>query len=339
MQFRFISALLLASGIALVPNTTHAQERRPSDVPSGELAHVKQVVDGRTLVVDIAGASKTITLAGLDVPTGSACQAAAATASLRGLLIGRLARLQRDTGDSEEGARYVFRVDGIMAQEHLLKAGLARTAPPRADAPYAGEFAVLQSKAQAARNGAWKSCSWPAPAQTRTADGCQVLSVERMLARVQPLPELATAASGDCVRIVKAANASSGEWSGNFTYRPRGSAVDAGTMYARWKDGFVLIGTNSDGDLQAYVVDDTYRAQIFPGMDSRYQNRRPGETRVSVRELESVGTGATLLRIPDPQVNLFRKRADGKLETLVDTFVLTSGDARPARILPSGDAE
>jgi endonuclease YncB( thermonuclease family) len=331
-------AIAIAS-IALSPNPAQAQERRPSDVPAGELAAVKQVVDGRTLIVDVSGVSRTITLAGVDAPTGSACQAAAANAALNTLLSGRLVQLQRDASDPSETGRYVFRIDGIMAQEHLLKAGLARNAPPRADAPYATPFAIMQSNAQAARLGGWKACGWPAPTQNRTADGCLVISVERMLARVQPLPELATATSGECVRIVKAANASTAEWSGNFAYRPRGSVIDAGTMYVRWKDGFVLVSTDADGALQAFVVDDTYRARLFPWDRSRYQNQRPGETRVSVRKIEASDADASLLRIPDPQTNLFRRRADGKLEALVDAFVLTSGDARPARVLPSGDIE
>jgi endonuclease YncB( thermonuclease family) len=338
VSFALIGALAI-TGFALSPNPSMAQDRRPSDVPAGELAMVKQVVDARTIIVDIAGVSKTVTLAGIDVPTGSACQASAAGASVRSLLNDRLVQLQRDAADPAENARYVFRVDGVMAQEHLLKTGFARNAPPRTDAPYANAFAILQSKAQAGQLGGWKACGWAAPAQNRSADGCLVIGVERMLARVQPLPELATAASGDCVNIVKLANASTGEWSGNFAYRPRGSVVDAGTMYVRWKDGFVLISTDADGAPQAFVVDDTYRARIFPWDRPGYQNQRPGETRVSVRKLEASDADAALLRIPDPQVNLFRRRADGKLETLVDTFVLRSGEARPARVLPSGDIE
>jgi endonuclease YncB( thermonuclease family) len=330
---------VLAGAIA-TPISAHAQDRRPSDVPAGDLARVTGIVDARTITVALNGTSATITLAGIDAPVGSACLAGGARNSLASLLNGRLVKLVRDNADQAEGAaarRFVYRIDGPMAQEELLTAGLARSLPAYQDASNASSFAVLESQARAAGRGGWARCGWTSNVQAPVENGCRVLDLERLMTPVASLPEMADASSGTCVKIVKAKNEASDAWSGIYTFQPKGSSVKQGVMYARWKDGFVLLTQNDDGAWIANIVQGTYKARIFPWERNQgWQSTIPGETRILRQALERQDTDTSIVRIPNPQTNLFRDRGNGQYEALTDVFVYQSGEARIPRRTTAG---
>jgi endonuclease YncB( thermonuclease family) len=339
---RFIALLAAAIGFSGVALTASAQDRRPSDVPAGDIAQVTRVIDARTLAVDLNGKNVTVSLLGIDAPVGNACLAPRARTALVQLLSNKLVKLERDSIDVDAtGAlpRFVYRIDGFMAQEELLKAGLAKNAPATPDARHINSFIALESAAQRSKQGGWSACKWASTPVVRMENGCRVLPVERLMQPIGTLPELVGASDGACVKILKAATATTAEWSGQFVYRPAGSTITPGTLYVRWKDAFVLVNKNEDGDLFANIVESTYRSRLSPFDQGRYQNKIPGETRISIQKLERPANDPALLRIPNPQANLFRDASNGKLTALVDVFEFTSGEARVPRRLVNGELE
>jgi endonuclease YncB( thermonuclease family) len=318
-----------------------AAGRRPSDVPSGDTVRVARVIDGATIEVDLHGALRTVRYLGVDIPTGDACRAATATASNSALVAGRLVRLERDDTDADADGRllrYVYVLDGRMAQEELLEAGLARAVDGRPDVRYYDSFVALESAAQAARRGGWNACGWQPTLTAPIVDGCTVVEVERLIERRAALPELARVAPGDCVRIHKAANAAGPEWSGDYTYQPAGSTVAPGTMYLRWKDAFLLIKQEADGAIFAHVVRDSYKKRIFP-WEAKDWDTTPGSTRVTMQTLVPDTADPSILVLPNPRTFLFKDLGNGQWQPLVDAFVYKRGDARAPRTTPSGEVE
>lgn len=332
--FFFTTAVPAASPAA-------AAGRRPSDVPSGDTVRVERVIDGATIEVTLHGVRREVHYLGVEIPTGSACSAAAATAANRALVAGRLVRLERDDTDADaEGRllRYVYVLDGRMAQEELLSSGLARAIDGRPDVRYYDAFVALETAAQRAGRGAWSACGWQPALLAPVVDGCTVVDVERMLERRADVPELARVAPGDCVRIQKAVNAAGAAWSGDYTYQPAGTPVMPGTMYLRWKDAFLLIKQEADGAVYAHVVRDSYKKRIFP-WEAKDWDATPGATRVSMQTLVPDTADPTILVLPNPRTFLFKDLGDGKWQPLVDAFVYRSGDVRAPRITPTGDVE
>ncbi len=338
----YIYAAAFALCAAAVITPASAQDRRPSDVPAGELAEVTRVNDARTLTVALNGKSVTVSLLGIDAPAGNACFAGQAKTAVTQLLSGKLVKLQSDPSVTDAGgvlSRYVYRIDGYMAQEELLKAGLAKNAPANVDALHVNAFITLEGAAQRGKKGGWAKCNWAATPVVTIENGCRVLQVERLSQPIDALPELVDAANGACVTIIKPANAASGEWSGQFVYRPKGSVVQPGTLYVRWKDAFVLVNKNSDGELVANVVENTYKSRVSPRERDRYQSKTPGLTRISIQRLERPDTASNVLRIPNPQTNLFQDAGNGQLTALVDVFEYVSGEARVPRRVITGEFE
>ena len=339
---------LWASGVAsLIAFTTlitpaAAQGRRPSDVPAGDPAPVRRVIDAATIEVILNNTPTLVRYLGVDAPVGDACYAAQAAAANKALVSGKLVRLEKDITDTDADGRllrYVYVLDGRMASEQLLGAGLARATGVEPDIKHFGDLAVQEAQAMAAKRGGWARCGWSTQAVAPIENGCTVIAVERLMLNRSTLPELARVKSGDCVKIVKAINPSGAAWSGAYVFRPAGSTITPAAMYVRWKDSFMLISKESDGELYANVVRDSYKERVFPWQRAQYPDKVAGSTRVDQQKFVRDTADANVLVLPNPRTFLFRDLGNGQWQTLVDVFEYKSGDARVARYLPSGDVE
>ena len=165
-----VASLFSTLGVA------NAVGRKPSDVPDGERATVTRVVDGDTIQVNLNGQTATVNYIGVAAPTGSACYAAQATAANAALINGQRVVLESDTQATDgNGAllRYVYLLDGRMANEELLSNGNARTAIEKPNTKRQADLAVLEQQAYAAKRGLWSRCKVAA-----TDQGCQFTSQE-----------------------------------------------------------------------------------------------------------------------------------------------------------------
>jgi endonuclease YncB( thermonuclease family) len=336
LHYSFIAALAAA---LVLTSPAHAAGRRPSDVPNGETVRVTRVIDGQTIEVSRAGGTATVRYLGITLDD---CQATAATNANRALVLNKLVRLETDSAVNDINAagqlqRFVYVLDGRMTSEEMISAGIARTETLNPAQKHQVGLTQLEANAARANRGGWAGCNWPKSAAV--TGGCTIVSVERLLENVSPLPELASLQPGACVTVFKAANAASGEWTGQTRYFPAGSVVSKGIMYARWKDATLLITPDANGLLQGHVVRDTFRARLTPFDRGQFQNREPGATQVNLRAIEPDPSDATLLTLSNPRTQLFRVRADGQLETLTDVLVYVSGTYKAPRYTPLGVVE
>lgn len=319
-----------------------AQGRRPSDVPAGDTAPVTRVIDAATIEVTLNNTPTLVRYLGVDAPAGGACYAAQAAVANKALVGGKLVRLEKDITDKDADGRllrYVYVLDGRMASEELLRSGMARATGVEPDIKHFGDLAALEVQAISAKRGGWARCGWKTQAVASVENGCTVIAVERLMLRRSTLPEMARVKSGDCVKIVKAENPSGAAWSGTSIFRPAGSTITPGAMYVRWKDSFMLISKESDGELYANVVRDSYKERVFPWQRTQYPDKVAGSTRIDQQKFVRDTADANILVLPNPRTFLFRDLGNGQWRTLVDVFEYKSGDARVARYLPSGDVE
>jgi micrococcal nuclease len=141
------AALALAWAIAGVPATAAAQR-------------VRQVIDGDTITVSGVGV---VRLIGVDAPekTGgyrdSEPYGDAATRFMRTLVDGRIVRLEYDGPRKDQYSRtlaYVFLPDGRLANEEIIRAGLAETYR-RFEYARKPAFFAAEREAKEARRGMW----------------------------------------------------------------------------------------------------------------------------------------------------------------------------------------
>jgi micrococcal nuclease len=139
------------------PSTTSRQQ--PS-APAAATLRVRQVIDGDTITVSGIG---TVRLLGVDAPekTGGYRESEPygdeAARFLRSLLNGKLVRLEYDGARKDQYDRtlaYVFLEDGTLANEAIIRAGLAETYR-RFDYWRKPAFQAAEREARAARRGMW----------------------------------------------------------------------------------------------------------------------------------------------------------------------------------------
>jgi micrococcal nuclease len=139
------------------PSTTSRQQ--PS-APAAATLRVRQVIDGDSITVSGIG---TVRLLGVDAPekTGSYRESEPygdeAARFLRSLLNGKLVRLEYDGARKDQYDRtlaYVFLEDGTLANEAIIRAGLAETYR-RFDYWRKPAFQAAEREARAARRGMW----------------------------------------------------------------------------------------------------------------------------------------------------------------------------------------
>jgi micrococcal nuclease len=161
-------------------------------VPAGGDATVARVVDGDTIVVDLAGTSAKVRLIGVDTPETKdprkavQCfgrEASARTADL--LPVGTAVRLAYDVERNDRYGRtlaYVYRIEpndsdeprkGSFVNADLVRDGYASayTYPP--NVAHADEFVALQREARDAGRGLWGACPVePSTPTTPTGGAC-----------------------------------------------------------------------------------------------------------------------------------------------------------------------
>jgi micrococcal nuclease len=128
-----------------------------------------RVVDGDTVVVDVAGAETPVRLIGIDTPETVdprrpvGCYGPAASARTKQLLPhGTAVRLERDAELRDRYGRllaYVHRsADGLFVNEDLLSGGFAEVLSIPPNTTYSARFAAVELDARAAGRGLWSAC-------------------------------------------------------------------------------------------------------------------------------------------------------------------------------------
>ena len=132
-------------------------------------ATVVEVVDGDTVVVDLAGRQETLRLIGIDTPETvdpdqpPECWGAEASAHTKALLpAGTAVRLTRDVEARDRYDRllvYVERTeDGLFVNLDLVAGGWADDYPCPPNVAHQREFALAVSQARAEGLGLWGTC-------------------------------------------------------------------------------------------------------------------------------------------------------------------------------------
>ena len=258
-----VASLFSTLGVA------NAVGRKPSDVPDGERATVTRVVDGDTIQVNLNGQTATVNYIGVAAPTGSACYAAQATAANAALINGQRVVLESDTQATDgNGAllRYVYLLDGRMANEELLSNGNARTAIEKPNTKRQADLAVLEQQAYAAKRGLWSRCKVAAPQAAYSPTVCATIKVEELIARNDTFTDRSLLHDGDCVNIMKAENTAGPAWQGQYIFHPKGSTVSLSNGYVRWKDAFVPMTIDENGN--AFVFKSQY---VGPKFSHRFE--------------------------------------------------------------------
>ncbi|MEI7592121.1 MAG: thermonuclease family protein [Actinomycetes bacterium] len=135
-------------------------------------ARVTRVVDGDTIVVDLAGHNEKVRLLGIDTPETKSptkpvqCfgkEAAHHTAEL--LAKGTIVRLERDIEERDAYGRllaYVYRSsDSLFVNLELAQLGFASLLTYEPNVAHAGEFTAAVDAARSRGDGLWGQCGGP----------------------------------------------------------------------------------------------------------------------------------------------------------------------------------
>jgi endonuclease YncB( thermonuclease family) len=158
---------LLAGGTTINLGDALAQAGELGDAPREPKlieATVLNVIDGRTIEVDVKGVTITVQYLGITVPTGDACYAAQATAANSTLVSGQTVWLERErknrAGDGVARDVWVQGAGGnkFLVAQALVESGAAAPAPVEPDIRFAGVLAAAAESAQLNNAGAWGAC-------------------------------------------------------------------------------------------------------------------------------------------------------------------------------------
>lgn len=335
-QFSVLASAVSLASVLLMPHMAQAATqtagqtagRRPSDVPLGDDAQLVKVIDGETIQVTIKGVPATVKYIGINAPTGNACYSKQATAANSNLVASQRLplRLEKDEVDTDENGnllRYVYLLNGKMVNEELAGGGFAQVEVVRPNIKNLRTISDFELNAIANKLGGWKSCNWQPP----TATDCPTLPVEQLLWRVETLPEIKLLRDGNCAIISKEANPAGPAWSGEYIYHPVGSTVTfSNKMYIRWKDGFVAMEPQPDGNMLAHLTVYNKRQVIFPTDGGRPYLRGAFIEKKVAKLVRDPGNNS-IVRIPD-NAWLFRDNGNGTYTAMVDVFEYKSGDFR-----------
>lgn len=334
----FASALATMLGITLTVsqvNPAQAQGRRPSDVPAGEDAKVTRVIDGETIDVMINGAPFTVRYLGIDAPNDNACYSGQARSANTNLVNGKRVVLEKDTTDTDANGRllrYVYLLDGRMAQEELAKSGSVRAITAQPNIKNQALINEYERQAATAKRGAWRSCKWQ-PTTGSVLGTCPVFQIESLIERKPKLNEFSLLKAGDCVVIQKTANAAGDAWQGKYVWHPAGSQIVLNNMYVRWKDGFVRITKEADDSFVARFVQSNAASIVFPAGQRPFF--KPANDEPTTKAIVKESTQLGVLRIEN-NAFLFRDAGNGKYTALVDVFEYQSGDFKDIIVTSNG---
>ena len=136
----------------------------PEADPDEQACKVLYVIDGDTLVISVAGEKTTVRLIGVDAPESvhpdaekNTPEGEQASQWLEHLVTGRLVTLEYDEEMTDRYGRtlaYVY-LDGVLLQDALLTAGLARTLTMEPNTRYQRHFEQIEKKAEENNTGFW----------------------------------------------------------------------------------------------------------------------------------------------------------------------------------------
>jgi len=122
-----------------------------------EAVRLVRVIDGDSLLVELAGRREEVRLIGIDAPEGRQEFGALAREHVVALCRGRELRLEFDQERRDRYGRllaYLF-AGGLMVNEEMVRAGLALTLPVRPNTAHAGRLARAEAEAREAGRGFW----------------------------------------------------------------------------------------------------------------------------------------------------------------------------------------
>ena len=142
-----------------------SQDTQIESVDSGVMAEVIKVVDGDTIVVNIAGEEKTVRYIGIDTPEPyrdgePACFSLEASLKNQEFVSGKTVRLvsgREDVDRYDRLLRYVY-VDDVFVNAELIKGGYAKSLTIKPNTTFADEFIFLEKEARETKRGLWGEC-------------------------------------------------------------------------------------------------------------------------------------------------------------------------------------
>lgn len=177
----FLLLVVSLGSIASIPNTNvlTSQETSAQIISSPQHPSVRElewypvvkVVDGDTIVVDIAGVNTTVRLIGLDTPETVdprkivQCFGAEASAGMKKILSNQYVRLEMDPSQGEKDKygrllAYVFapanvRPEGLLLNRYMIAEGYGHEYTYRLPYKYQAEFKAAESEARSQKKGLW----------------------------------------------------------------------------------------------------------------------------------------------------------------------------------------
>ncbi|MUM77235.1 nuclease [Pseudodesulfovibrio sp. F-1] len=122
-----------------------------------EAVRLVRVIDGDSLLVELAGRREEVRLIGIDAPEGRQEFGARSRGHVAELCRGQTLRLEFDTQRRDRYGRllaYLFAGE-LMVNEELVRSGLALALPVRPNTAHAGRLARAEAEAREAGRGFW----------------------------------------------------------------------------------------------------------------------------------------------------------------------------------------
>ena len=165
MNSTSVAGVLLAMFLICLGTASYSKGHLPSD----ELGSVVSVIDGDTVVIDLAGIEETVRLLGIDTPETAhshrlpECFSSQASNRMALLLPpGTAVLVQRDVEARDRYGRllaYVERLsDGLMVNASMVERGFAASLYISPNGGLRHELAAAEGRARAAGLGLWSAC-------------------------------------------------------------------------------------------------------------------------------------------------------------------------------------
>ena len=148
-------------------------------IPQGESVKVTRVVDGDTIKIE---GGQTVRYIGIDTPETVhpqktvECFGREASNKNKELVEGKFVQLEKDVSEVDKYGRllrYIY-VDGVFANELLVKEGFAHASSYPPDVEYQDLLNSAQQEAQEQNKGLWAGCGDDFVASQTSPDGCMI---------------------------------------------------------------------------------------------------------------------------------------------------------------------
>ncbi len=174
------------------------------------------------------------------------------------------------------------------------------------------------------------------PPETSTTKVVPRVSMARLNARIDKLPELASLKDGDLVTLYDDGSVTGKIWEGTYIWHPAGSVVQLKSLYARWKDGVVAVSMYRD----PADATNTFTRNVEQPFATYIEQQNalikrdnfandpgivvPVAQKQVTKRLVPESTDDSILRIPG-NAFLFHKEDNGQYTTLTDALEFKSG--------------